>query len=79
MNSLTVKDSCGNWTLKGVRWVDLLPGKVITKEVHNALYGALCKLRDYEDTGYSPDSIEQLENAYDDCRAELMKYKHDGE
>ena len=51
MMRLTEKDELGNWCLKGVRWEQLREGQVITKEVSERLYGALCKLKDYEDTG----------------------------
>lgn len=57
---LTEKDDLGNWCLKGVRWEQLREGQVITKEVSERLYGALCKLKDYEDTGCSPDDVERL-------------------
>ena len=48
MNRLTEGDEQGNWMLKGVAWKSLHTGQVITKEVSERLYGALCKLRDYE-------------------------------
>lgn len=60
MKRLTEKDDLGNWCLKGVRWEQLRAGQVITKEVSERLYGALCKLRDYEDTGCIPDDVERL-------------------
>lgn len=60
MKRLTEKDDLGNWCLKGVRWEQLRAGHVITLDVAEKLYGALCKLRDYEDTGCSPDDVERL-------------------
>ncbi len=60
MQRLTEKDELGNWCLKGVRWEQLRAGQVITKEVSERLYGALCKLKDYEDTGCSPDGAIRL-------------------
>ena len=60
MQRLTEKDDLGNWCLKGVRWEQLRAGQVITKEVGEKLYGALCKLKDYEDTGCNPDDVERL-------------------
>lgn len=60
MKRLTEKDELGNWCLKGVRWEQLRAGQVITKGVSERLYGALCKLKDYEDTGCSPDDVERL-------------------
>ena len=52
------------WCLKGVRWEQLRAGQVITKDVSERLYGALCKLKDYEDTGCSPDGIADLVENY---------------
>ena len=57
---LTEKDDLGNWCLKGVRWEQLRAGHVITLDVAEKLYGALCKLKDYEDTGCNPDDVERL-------------------
>ena len=31
-------------------------------EIPHGLYSALCKLRDYENTGLSPDEVERLAN-----------------
>ena len=64
MQRLTEKDDLGNWCLKGVRWEQLRAGQVITKEVGEKLYGALCKLKDYEDTGCIPDGIADLVENY---------------
>ena len=64
MKRLTEKDDLGNWCLKGVRWEQLREGQVITKEVSERLYGALCKLKDYEDTGCIPDGIADLVENY---------------
>ena len=58
MQRLTEKDELGNWCLKGVRWEQLRAGQVITKEVGEKLYGALCKLKDSEDTGCNPGDVE---------------------
>ena len=60
MKRLIEKDDLGNWCLKGVRWEQLRAGQVITKEVSKRLYVALCKLRDYEDTGVHPDDVIRL-------------------
>ena len=64
MQRLTEKDDLGNWCLKGVRWEQLRAGQVITKKVSERLYGALCKLKDYEDTGCIPDGIADLVENY---------------
>lgn len=60
MRRLTEIDSQGNWSLKGVQWQQLYVGQVITEEVSERIYGALCKLLDYEETGLSPDDVERL-------------------
>lgn len=60
MERLTEKDGRGNWQLKGLSWESLHPGEVISKPVNEKLYGALCKLKDYEDTDLAPDEIEWL-------------------
>lgn len=60
MRRLTEIDSQGNWSLKGVQWQQLYVGQIITEEVRERIYGALCKLLDYEETGLSPDDVERL-------------------
>ncbi len=57
---LTEKDDLGHWFLKGLEWGQLREGRVITKAVAQKLYGALCKLKDYEDTECSPEDVENL-------------------
>lgn len=76
MKRLTEKDDLGNWCLKGVRWEQLCTGQVITKEVSERLYGALCKLRDYEDTGAHPDAVEMLMEKYAEAAALLTVPMH---
>lgn len=73
MNRLTEKDERGNWNLKGVDWVALNAGATITEEVGQILYGALCKLRDYEDTGLSPDDVERVNDFEKSQIGKLLK------
>lgn len=76
MYRLTEKDEQGNWCLKGLPWKCLHLGEVITTTVHDRLYGALCKLKDYEDTGLSPDQIKEMDELYHEkCKevAELQR------
>lgn len=54
---LTERKDNGHWSLKGVSWDDLKPGAVLTEKVWQKLYGALWKLKDYEDTGVDPFEI----------------------
>lgn len=65
MGRLTERDKVGNWGLKRIQWENLLIGVPITRETYEALYGALCKLRDYEDTGLSPADVEELRRQQD--------------
>lgn len=64
MKRLTQKDEQGNWSLRGVLWESLHEGQVITKELQERLYGALWKLKDYEDTGLTPNEVEQLKESW---------------
>lgn len=57
MSNLIEKDECGSWELKDVPWYDLMPGAIIKQETHTHIYTALCKLRDYEQTGLSPGQV----------------------
>ena len=50
---LTKTKPDGSWSVIGV------DGKIVPwKDIPKELYGAICKLRDYEKTGLSPDTIE---------------------
>lgn len=51
MVRLTEKSKTGLWHLRGVSWEQLRTGHKITKTVSEKIYGALCKLKDYEDSG----------------------------
>ena len=57
---LTEKKDSGSWCLRDVPWNQLKPGAVITKEIWEKLYGTLWKLKDYEDTGLSPEEVESV-------------------
>lgn len=58
MNRLTQKDEQGFWYLKGLLWDDFRVGKEM--QMRERLYGALCKLMRYEDTGMEPEDVEEL-------------------
>lgn len=60
MRRLTQQDDQGNWCLKGMRWEQLRAGSIIAKDVAEKLYGALCKLKDYENTDLSPGDVERV-------------------
>lgn len=54
MRRLIRKDNQGNWHLKGVPWERLRAGADLDERTRQRLYGALCKLLAYEDTGLEP-------------------------
>ena len=60
MSNLIEKDDLGNWNVKGLPWKKLYVGQVITREVYEMLYGCLWKLMEYEDTGLTPEQVEDL-------------------
>lgn len=72
MRLIEVKKN-GEWALKGVEQEALCAGKVITEELRQKLYGALCKLRDYENTGLSPEDVERVNNFSESLVVRLMK------
>lgn len=77
MGRLIEKDDLGNWYLKGVRWEQLRAGHVLTEDVAEKLYGALFKLKDYEDTGVSPDGVEMLMEKYAEAATLLTVPAHE--
>ncbi len=58
MNRITHKKPDGRWGFKNISW----------DEIDQRLYGALWKLKDYEDTGLSPEEVERLKEAYEEDR-----------
>ena len=47
---LTKVNPDGSWSVCGMDW----------KDIPNELYGAMCKLKDYEATGLDPNGVERL-------------------
>lgn len=68
MGRLTETDKYGNWGLRELLWNKLYVGASITQETYEVLYGALCKLKDYEDTGLNPSDVEELRRQQDSHR-----------
>ena len=62
MNRLTKKDKQGRWSLLDFSWHELHSGAVLSVRLAEALYGALCKLKDYEDTGMNPEDVRKLDD-----------------
>lgn len=63
---MTQKDMQGNWCVKGLPWKSIYKGSVITKDMYEILYGCLCKLMAYEDTGLGPDEVERMKCEVED-------------
>ena len=57
MGRLTQKTESGKWQVRGLPWEKLREGETIAKETSQLMYGCLCKLKDYEDTGMNPDQL----------------------
>ena len=71
---LIEKNDNGSWKLKGVEWSQIKPGAVITDQLWEKLYGALWKLKDYEETGLMPDKVLELnEETQEQARAMLER------
>lgn len=65
MGRLTFKNQDGTWGIKGY---DI-------KKVPTELYGAICKLKDYEETQLSPDQIQEMDYMYQEKCREVERYK----
>lgn len=51
------------WKTQDGRWgIENIP----RDEIDHRLYGALCKLKSYEDTGLSPEEVERLKEAHEE-------------
>lgn len=86
-NRLTESDDLGNWGVKGLPWKNLYTGEVITRKIHEKLYGCLAKLKDYEETELTPKEVEDVasyiklaseNNCAESILENLMKYKEIG-
>ena len=62
MGRLTEKDRQGNWHVKGLPWKDTYKGQVITENTQEKTYGAFRKLLDYEETGLTPEQVQELKD-----------------
>lgn len=75
MERLTEVNKDGKWRLKGLLWSDTETGKIITQNTNEKIYGALCKLRDYENTGITPDQLQVIEEEYSKMAEELAELR----
>lgn len=75
MGRLTESDGCGNWNIKGLPWESLCEGQVITEETRQIIYGCLCKLKDYEDIGPSPEQLKKIDELFSEVCKEVGQLK----
>lgn len=71
MGRLTQKKASGRWQVKGLPWEKLQEGKTIEKATGQILYGCLCSLKDYEDSGMGPDQVTGLKDEAEDMAAHV--------
>lgn len=74
MKRLTESDEQENFWLKDVPWKFLYAGKIITIDTSEKLYAALRKLKDYEETGLTPDQVQRLKKS-DTAKKPLSDWK----
>lgn len=72
MRKLTQKDDQGNWCLRGVPWVNLRAGQVITDKTAELLYRALWKLMEYEAIDLAPEEVERMKDVCEDSAGVLV-------
>lgn len=66
MGRLTYKNQDGTWGLNNAYDI---------KKVPKELYGALCKLKDYEETGLEPDKAAEFDSMYLEKCKEINELK----
>lgn len=64
MGRLTEVDGSGYWRVKGLLWKNIYVGQVITEETRQAIYGALCKLKDFEEICEEPEQLEKIDKLF---------------
>lgn len=75
MNGLIERDDTGNWKVKGLPWKDLYEGETITKDTWEKLYGALCRLNEYEELELSPEQLREVDLLFSEQAKELGRYR----
>lgn len=75
MRRLTEANEQGYWNVKGLPWKDLYAGQVISEETRQIIYGCLCKLKDYEDIGPSPEQLKKIDELFSEVCKELGQLK----
>ena len=72
MSRLTYQEEDGTWGIKGIEWSE------IPNELCSRLYGALCKLKDYEKSGFTPQEVEEMRQTYGNTAAKCRYKAKDG-
>ncbi len=62
MKRITWKNPDGRWGVKGIPW----------DEIDRRLQGALWRLKDYEETGLSPDEVERMKESFEEDKKEVV-------
>ena len=75
MGRLTQKDESGNWSLSNIPWGELFEGRRIGQKARQAISGALCKLKDYEDTGLEPGDLQEMDEEYQKLAKEVAELR----
>lgn len=75
MGRLTETNERGYWNVKGLPWKNLYEGQVITEETRKIIYGCLCKLKDYEDIGPSPEQLKKIDELFSEVCKEVGQLK----
>ena len=75
MGRLTQKDKSGNWSLSNIPGGELFEGRRIGQKARQAIYGALCKLKDYEDTGLEPGDLQEMDEEYQKLAKEVAELR----
>lgn len=75
MRRLTEANEQGYWNVKGLPWKNIYAGQVITEETRKIIYGCLCKLKDYEDIGPSPEQLKKIDELFSEAYKELGQLK----
>lgn len=75
MRRLTEANEQGYWNIKGLPWKNLYAGQVITEETRKIIYVCLCKLKDYEDIGPSPEQLKKIDELFSEVCKEVGQLK----
>lgn len=75
MGRLTEANEQGYWNVKGLPWKNLYAGQVISEETRQIIYGCLCRLKDYEDIGPSPEQLKKIDELFSEACKELGQLK----